>query len=122
MYDNSTCTHPEYGLLLGCLQLDQFSTCLIHCYERVEIDEVPILNDRDCPLLFQLKLITAIPTTAVMGAVSIVHQCSQKCQFQQERAITRVEREVSMDLLVFKHDYDYTEYCLNIKFYYVGTP
>ena len=113
----------EYGQLIACLLLNQSNTCtcLVHCYERVEVGGVPILNDRDCPLLFQLPVITAVPATSIMGAASIIHECSDRCDYKHERAIVKAEREeVSSDLLVYKHDYNSTEYCLNV--YYMDTP
>ena len=112
--------------MLSCLMSDDqsstcTSTCLVHCYERVEAGGVPILNDRDCPLLFQLQLIAAIPSTAVIGAVSIMHECSARCRFKQGQTVLKAEREeVSCDLLVYEHDSNSTEYCLNV--YYMDTP
>ena len=116
----------EYGQLLGCLLSDDQSTtcasiCLVHCYERVEAGGLSILNDRDCPLLFQLQLIAAIPSTAVTGAVSIIHECSARCRYKQGRTAHKAEREeVPSDSLVYEHDFNSTEYCLNV--YYMNTP
>ena len=116
----------EYGRLLSCLMLDDQSStctriCLVHCHERVEAGGAPILNDRDCPLLFQLPMIEAIPSTAIIGAVSIIHECSHRCRFKQGRTARKAEREeVSSDLLVYEHVFNSTEYCLNV--YYTDTP
>ena len=48
--------------------------------EGVWWNEVPILNDFDCPLLILTDNVVCVPSSDVISPTSILHECSSNCQ------------------------------------------
>ena len=80
-------TQVEYGHLMACFaqtkELGEY--CIIQRYERVLCGDQQLTNEKECPLLFRVKVLAVIPASAICTAVSIVHECGQSCLFQQRQ-------------------------------------
>ena len=75
-----------------------------------------LTNEIDRPLMMLSNLILAVRSSSILKAVSMVHECSNTCQFVTVPFPSNIERErVSMSRLQYKHDYSENNmYCLNI--------
>jgi len=110
-------TQVEYGHLMACFaqtkELGEY--CIIQRYERVLCGDQQLTNEKECPLLFRVKVLAVIPASAICTAVSIVHECDQSCSFQQRQKSWTMEREhITRSGLLHVHDYSNTLFCLNI--------
>lgn len=107
----------EFAKLLVCCQdiVGRQSVCILQLFEKVG-STGNVQNDRDCPLLFQLDVILLVPSSSILRTVSIVHECSSRCKFVQDRATTKLyEREhVQLSGSTFNHDYSNHLFCLNV--------
>lgn len=75
-----------------------------------------ITNEIDCPLLSLSNVVFATRSSFVMKAVSVVHECTDTCQFKNKEVPRNIEREpVSTSRTEFEHDFiGNSMYCLNI--------
>ena len=108
----------KYGFLLACCKTtDGRCVCILRGLEAmVSPLGTAVTNEYDCPLLMLSNTVFTVKATEVLKDVSVVHECTESCQFV-ERAVPRnVEREdVSVSRLEFEHDFDSNiMYCLNI--------
>ena len=83
------------------------SFCILRMFEKVEAiaNGQSVLNDRECPLLFQLDILLLVPSTCIISAVFIVHECSSDCKFIPSTTTSKVlEREnIQLSGSVFTH-------------------
>ena len=81
------------------------------------INEVPILNDFDCPLLILTDNVVCVPSSDVISPTSILHECSSNCQsttLQREITIERESVLSDTSELNFTHDFSCIIYFLNV--------
>jgi len=98
----------EFAKLLTCCEHTDSgqSFCILRMFEKVEAiaNGQKVLNDRECPLLFQLDILLLVPSTCIISAVSIVHECSSDCKFIPSTTTSKVlEREIFSCLVVYSH-------------------
>ena len=99
----------EYGQLRACFaassgeQSADEECCLLQRFDRAICGENPIRNEKGCPLLFSLPVLTVVPASSIQTEISIVHECGQSC---------RIEHTTFG--LVYVHDYSNNLFCLNI--------
>jgi len=83
----------EYGLLAANVKnVDTCCYCVLQKFSQVCVGEVPVVNEIDCPLLEADTRFEVIPSTSVLGAISIIHECTSSCRLQPSRTVV-VERE-----------------------------
>ena len=80
----------------------------------------PVKNETDCPLIILSDTVFTVKSSAVMKAVSILHECGSSCKFSIQSCSTIVEREERLShKLHFQHDwcgndlYHLNIYCIN---------
>ena len=111
----------KYGQLMTCARtVDGRMSCFIRGLEEmVSPLGAPILNEFDCPLLSLSHTIFTVYSTSIKKAVSIVHNCTDTCQFIDMECPRHVEREdVTIKRLEYKHDFfGNPMFCLNVYLY-----
>jgi len=60
----------------------------------MKVNEQPILNDRDCPIVILSELFVCIPSRDILTPISILHECNGRCFLQMTRKRKQVEREM----------------------------
>ena len=116
---SSTLFQVKYGVLLVCANAPEqkIDFCVIRkleSYSAGATDE-PILNDVECPLLFLSHELFVVSPRSIVRPISIVHQCSDSCSFQEDTVVSHIEyQETTHTSLVFKHDFTNNLYCFNI--------
>ena len=104
----------EYGFLQGCCKKDDDSYCILQPLDRIESGGVPIVNELECPLLTLATCSRIVPSSRVVSAVSIAHECGVGCHFQSGTNVL-IEREVvASPRLRYIHDYSNRFFSLNI--------
>ena len=74
-----------------------------------------MLNDYECPLVSLTKNIFTVDCNQVKRAVSLVHDCTDTCTFEERDSSRRIERKLTNEkALHFKHDWCNMMYCLNV--------
>lgn len=74
-----------------------------------------ILNDLDCPLLMLTRTIFTVKSSAILNAVSVVHECGSTCKFVIKQWPGRIEREQYLSSRIeYEHDYGNSLYYLNV--------
>ena len=73
----------------------------------------------ECPLLFQLDILLLVPSTCIISAVSIVHECSSDCKFIPSTTTSKVfwAWKYSVASSVFTHVYSYHLFVLGIQYW-----
>lgn len=105
----------EYGLLLSCFAVDGESHCLVQVFEQLQCGLQPLINEFNCPLLTATTIIMRIASLAVISSISVAHECSTSCTFQQVHNVFPVEREnVDIEGLQYVHDWNNNLFCLNV--------
>ena len=93
------------------------SFCVIQQLFQVECGGRPITNEQNCPLLELGCHSHLIVASAILSAVSVVHECSSDCVLEMATSTVTLEREmVDTHRLQYKHNYMYDNrfFCLNI--------
>ncbi len=109
------CSQILYGLRLACFKtVDGRTFCILRGLQSPLGED--ITNDIDCPLLSLSNVVFATRSSSVMKAVSVVHDCSDTCQFKNKEVPRNIERKpVSTSRTEFEHDFiGNSMYCLNI--------
>ena len=108
----------KYGQLLVCVKTaDGRLVCIVRGLEAmVSPLGIPITNEFDCPLLCLSRIIFTTTSSDIVKAVSIVHECTETCQFIDTDCSQQVEREdITMTRLEYKHDFTGNfMFCLNV--------
>ena len=96
--------------------------CIVQSNERVsgvssQSTEDANKNELECPLLLQSKMFVMLESEAIQNTVSLVHQCSRTCSFQNKavhRTIERKDVQVS-SIFVYSHAWKNNLLCSNIS-------
>ena len=64
-----------------------------------------MLNDYECPLVSLTKNISTVDCNQVKCAVSLVHDCTDACKFEEKVSSRRIEQKLTNEKLHFKHDW-----------------
>lgn len=106
----------QIGYLIACIRSSENSYCLLQKLSFIApARNSPVTNDYDCPLLKVRKEIILIKSTNIITDVSVIHHCTDDCEFIQTSEELIVEREkVQAPQLTLKHDYSNNIYYLNI--------
>ena len=81
------------------------------------VNNEPLQNDLECPLLTLTNTIIAVSPISVLTEVSIMHECNTTCVFESSgpSSAIEVEREIiETNRLSYIHDLTNNWYCLNI--------
>ena len=100
---------------------DGRAVCIVRSLEKVLTKlGTPILNEFDYPLLMLTHCIFTLRPQELVKAVSIIHKCTESCQFTDKEGIRNVEREdVTFPGIEFKHNFiDNNMFCLNCLLYW----
>lgn len=77
--------------------------CLLRPFEEVTVNDDPLKNDIDCPLLNFTNTIVAVSPMDIKTEVSIMHECNTTCTFDNSGVI-EVEREsIAINRLSYIH-------------------
>ncbi|SMN02232.1 hypothetical protein SPONN_626 [uncultured Candidatus Thioglobus sp.] len=108
----------EYGLLVASVSLQQSREqyCLIQMLEPVCVDNEPITDNLECPLLTLSNNFYAVQPQCIQTSISIVHQCTHTCTFIDKSSSLHVEREVVLRTHLFLNMIGASNnmYCRNI--------
>ena len=85
----------QYGqFLLSLKSCDESDLCIIRGLEPIlSSNGDPILNELDCPLMILTQTIFVTKSSSILGAVSIICECSGSCKFARRQYETSIERE-----------------------------
>jgi len=67
------------------------SYCIIQMFEEVIAGGVPVTNEMDCPYVMPTYRYEVIPSSNIVSAISLVHECSTSCEMQPAKR-TKIER------------------------------
>ena len=83
------CIQIRYGILLLCCKVaDGRTACTVCSLEEILTPlGIPIMNEFDCPLLSLTHTIFTMKPPEILKAVSVVHQCTESCQFIDKECI-----------------------------------
>ena len=108
----------KYGQLLACFKVAEttHSLCIVRELAEIEaMDDQPLHNELDCPLLTMTNELHVVQTASVSTAVSIMHECNASCTLVHSPDVLAREREaLTITRLTHKHDYTNTMFCLNV--------
>ena len=98
-------------MLLACVQQvdDLKNFCIVNTFDyiSVSVGNEMICNDFNCPLLLLSSNVYFVRPSAVISAVSVVHECSMSCTFKEITSSRVVEREtVQCYQTVFEHNWN----------------
>ena len=75
----------------------------------------PLLNEYDCPLLTLSKTVFCISSSNVLRSVSVVHECTESCNFKTARVCSKSGKTGHVcNTLVYCHDWNNPIYCYNV--------
>ena len=99
----------------SCKSADGRSACVIRGLEAIVSPYgIPITNEYDCPLLSLSHIIFTTKTSEVLKGVSVIHQCTETCQFIDKECGRNVEREdICLSRLEYQHDFSGKLYVLS---------
>ena len=104
----------EVGILVSCFESNSTRYCVVQHMDREMASGQPSHNEFDCPLLTLTKVLRVLSSTAIVRAISVVHQCTSTCVVDSVHIATRMERRgVTENTLRLKHDWSNTMYCYN---------
>lgn len=113
-----TTSHDQfmYGILLATFATHNAVWCIVQGFlPLLSLDEQPILNPYDCPLLELSNTIFCTPSCNIKRHAPLVHECTNSCTFQETMQARTVEREnILCNKLVFQHDWSNPTYCFNV--------
>eukprot|EP00731_Ephydatia_muelleri_P021864 Em0014g455a len=107
----------KYGQLLTTIKSEAGHTyCLVQGFEAVEQpDGQPLVNSFDCPLYYLSRKLFTVDSSAIVRAVSMVHECGSSCKLQDAELFQNVEREEMATMqCVLKHDWTLPLFCYNV--------
>lgn len=88
----------KYGQLLTCIKAqDGKNYIILKPLTKLELFGVAIENEVDCPLLEMEERVEVIPSSAIIEAISVVHQCTSTCYYKTNSMVEREE----INILVF---------------------
>ena len=104
------------GILRACFRcLRTNIMCIVNPFDRLIVGDEAVHNDLDCPLLMFTHNLNFILPSAIQCPVSVVHACSDSCNFHHSTTFTTIEREaVDTNKIVLKHDWSNDIFCLNV--------
>ena len=70
----------SYGVLLCCAKMGNgHKLCILRGLQMVlSLEGDPVKNETDCPLMIS---VFTVKSSAVLKAVSILHECGSSCKF-----------------------------------------
>lgn len=99
----------NYGLLLVCVETSSGSKlCLVRGLESLTLPSgTPIYNELECPLLMLTHTIFTAKSSAILNAVSVIHECDNLCKFTMKQWPRTIEREqlCLSSRLEYEHNY-----------------
>ena len=108
----------DIGLLVGCFRDGDASYCLVRPLQQMDLHGTAITNEYECPILTLTDLVYCIPSNSIYHSVSVIHECSHTCTFNNTSlASRRMEHEnvhLSRSQLLYNHDLSNKLYCYNI--------
>ena len=81
----------------------------VWCKENNVLNGQPVLNDYECPLVSLTKNVCTVDCKHVMRAVSLVHNCTDGCTFEERDTLRKIEQKLTKEKTYyyynhFKHD------------------
>lgn len=105
----------KYGQLLTCIKAqDGKNYIILKPLTKLELFGVAIENEVDCPLLEMEERVEIIPSSAIIEAISVVHQSTSTCYYKTNSKITVEREEINTSYWCLCHDKRNKIYCLNI--------
>ena len=91
------------------------SYCLVQAFIFVvDVNNSPIMNEMECPLLEESHRFSVIPSVDVLGTISLIHECDSSCMTTKS-SVLKIEREtVITKNNYFKHNYAKRFYSFNV--------
>ena len=73
----------SYGVLLCCAKMGNgHKLCILRGLQMVlSLEGDPVKNETDCPLMISTDTVFTVKSSAVLKAVSILHECGSSCKF-----------------------------------------
>ena len=100
----------KYGELILCGTSASAPFCLVR-----EFQDLGVKTEYDCPLLTLSSVLHIVYPYLVMTAVSLNHECTHTCTFNETQIQCTIEREnVLKDCLLYSHDWQNHLFSLNI--------
>lgn len=100
---------------MACVGNTMGSYCLLQKLNFITTGGNSTFNEYHCPLLFVSKDILMVKSVDILTDISVVHQCTEKCEFKDHLEASFVERElIKTSIIVLKHDFTNLTYYLNI--------
>ena len=111
----------DCAFMSACVKHNKTNTsyCVLQKVDKLLVGGVPVLNEMDCPLVQATQRFRVVPSTAVMGSISLIHECNTSCRVQPQRiAMIERERTAVTGGKTFAHDrkntfYSINTYCIN---------
>ena len=72
------------------------------------------MNEMECPLIEESYRFELLPSTRVLGPVSVVHECNSSCSTVTCSQATMERETVDTNYKKYKHDYTNKFYSINI--------
>ena len=86
------------------------------CEDYVLNGQQPVLNKYECQLVSLTKNISTMDCNQVKCAVSLVHDCTVSCKFEERDSSRKIEQKLTNEkTLHFKHDWSNMMYCFNVQ-------
>ena len=106
----------EYGLLLASVKCTESCSCycVLQKLEKICANGISVKNEMDCPLLEARTRYEVIPSTNVLSAISVVHECTGSCKLRPMQT-TVVERENTVAITGQTVCHDKAKYLLLCK-------
>ena len=88
---------------------------MVNVLEVVVAGAEMVCNDLDCPLMLLTKRLACVSPSQILCPVSVVHECTETCEFREVLSSRTVEREQIQAIKTeFFHDWNNDMFCLNI--------
>lgn len=108
----------QIGVLLSCFGINNppQNFCMLQkLVPVISLLDQPSTNEFDCPLLNLTNDLHILSVSFVVKPVSVVHCCTDSCNFMDSVASINIEREyIASSKLVFVHDPHNYLFCYNI--------
>ena len=84
-------------------------------FAPIEPGGIPLINELDCPYIEQSDRYEVVPSTFILGSVSLIHTCGSSCTFTYNQKTTIEREEVAVKhFRTVKHDYSNNIYFINL--------
>ena len=82
---------------------------------HIEAGGIPIVNECDCPYIEEIEKFEVVPSTYILGSVSLIHACDRSCTYTYNQK-TKIEREevAVKHFRTIKHDFTNSTYFINL--------